>query len=200
MAVKRPGANTGEAGSIARFVEEVRTVGQIKHPNIVPIHDVGVDEEGQYFFVMKYVEGETLETIIEKRAAGDPQYHRRYTQERRVEIFLGILDAIHYAHARGFIHRDIKPANIMVGPYGEVVVMDWGLAKRVKADTSLALPANDPPAPLDTGKDLYRTRAGTLLGTPAYMSPEQVFVIGSVAASAYAGVRGGSRPGARQGR
>lgn len=175
VAVKRLRSDMREAGSVARFVDEIRTIGQLEHPNIVPIHDVGVDEEGQLFFVMKYVEGETLESVIEKLAAGDVAYLRRYTHERRVEIFLGILEAVHYAHARGIIHRDIKPANVMVGPFGEVMVMDWGLAKRISGADQLALlPADEAASPVgDTGRDLFRTRAGTLLGTPAYMSPEQ---------------------------
>src|SRR5512144_861010 len=86
----------GSHATVLRFAEEVRTVGRLEHPNIVPIHDVGVHENGDYFFVMKYVEGETLEQIIEKLAAGDPEYLRKYDYERRVEIMMGILEAISY--------------------------------------------------------------------------------------------------------
>jgi len=141
--------------NLLRFAEEVRTVGRLEHPNIVPIHDVGVHENGEYFFVMKYVEGETLESIIEKLASGDRVYHARYPFERRVEIFKGILEAIAYAHAKGIIHRDIKPANVMVGPYGEVMMMDWGLAKLTRAP------------------ELGGLGGSGVMGTPAYMSPEQ---------------------------
>ncbi len=147
----------------------------------MPIHDVGVDERGEYYFVMKYVDGETLETIIEKLSAGDPKYHATYPFERRMEIFEGILEALNYAHASGVVHRDIKPANVMVGPYGEVMVMDWGIARQLRAD------GPDPRAifPQQKAKEavdghtkrqhaeLYRTQAGALIGTPAYMSPEQ---------------------------
>ncbi len=90
----------GSHSTVLRFAEEVRTVGKLEHPNIVPIHDVGIHENGEYFFVMKYVQGETLETIIEKLAAGDHEYHARYPIERRVQIMMGILDAIAYAHAQ----------------------------------------------------------------------------------------------------
>jgi serine/threonine-protein kinase len=141
--------------NVLRFAEEVRTVGRLEHPNIVPIHDVGVHENGELFFVMKYVEGETLEGIIEKLASGDRAYHAKYPFERRVEIFMGILEAISYAHAKGIIHRDIKPANVMVGPYGEVMMMDWGLARATR------------------GPELGGLGGSGVMGTPAYMSPEQ---------------------------
>jgi len=141
--------------NILRFAEEVRTVGRLEHPNIVPIHDVGIHDSGELFFVMKYVEGETLESIIEKLASGDRAYHARYPFERRAEIFKGILEAIAYAHAKGIIHRDIKPANVMVGPYGEVMMMDWGLARMTR------------------GPELGGLGGSGVMGTPAYMSPEQ---------------------------
>ena len=173
VAVKRMLPGLDDPALLGRFVEEIRTVGQLEHPGIVPVHDVGIDDDGQYYFVMKYVEGETLETIIDKLRAGDRAYHEKYTVERRVEIFIGILEAVHYAHERGIIHRDIKPANVMVGPYGEVVLMDWGIAKRIKGEPGPAWPAL--PA-VDGGADprrFYRTMEGALMGTPAYMSPEQ---------------------------
>src|SRR5580700_7932832 len=94
VAVKRLRPNVSSPATIARFVEEVRTIGRLEHPNIVPIHDVGVDEKGEYYFVMKYVDGETLESIIEKLAAGDPLYHAHYTFERRVRIVRALLEAL----------------------------------------------------------------------------------------------------------
>ncbi|CAN5371852.1 hypothetical protein BH09MYX1_BH09MYX1_22700 [soil metagenome] len=169
VAIKRIRSQVKSAATMLRFVEEIRTIGQLEHPNIVPIHDVGVDENGDYFFVMKYVEGETLEQIIEKLAAGDPAYHAKYTVAHRIQIFLGILDAIAHAHTRGFIHRDIKPANVMVGAHGQVMVMDWGIAKRVGApDTAAMFEAN-----VGAGTRLHQTAIGALIGTPAYMAPEQ---------------------------
>ncbi|MGO9836924.1 MAG: serine/threonine-protein kinase [Polyangiaceae bacterium] len=175
VAVKRLKPEVTSHASLARFVEEVRTIGRLEHPNIIPIHDVGVDEHGDYYFVMKYVDGETLESIIEKLAAGDPLYHARYGFERRVQIFMGLLEAVAFAHEKGIVHRDIKPANVMVGQYGEVVLMDWGIAKQVRGATpSLADAAFDAPAVHAGARGaLFETQAGQLVGTPAYMSPEQ---------------------------
>jgi serine/threonine-protein kinase len=149
-----------------RFVQEIRTVGQLEHPNIPPVHDVGVDDDGRHYFVMRYIEGETLEAVIAKLAAGDAAYHAEYTWQRRAEVFLGVLHAMKYAHARGVLHRDLKPANIMIGPYGEVLLMDWGVAKRIGGTDVVS---TEPP---QTGA-VFQTQAGSLVGTPAYMSPEQ---------------------------
>ncbi len=151
VAVKKLRRENRDPGNLARFVEEIRMVGRLEHPNIVPIHDVGIDADGEYYFVMKYVEGETLESVIEKLRAGDREYHRRYPFERRVEIFLGVLEALNYAHGRGILHRDIKPSNVMLGPTGEVLVMDWGIACKMED----------------------AARENDLVGTPLYMSPEQ---------------------------
>jgi eukaryotic-like serine/threonine-protein kinase len=173
VAVKRLLPEATNAMLLARFVDEIRTVGRLEHPNIVPVHDVGMDESGRYFFVMKYVEGETLEQIIRKLGEGDAEYHRNYTFERRVEIMISVLNALEYAHAHGVIHRDVKPANVMVGRYGEVVLMDWGIAKPMDATRDLARSAD---ATLGDEKErgrMYLTHVGSIVGTPAYMSPEQ---------------------------
>jgi len=167
-------------GTVARFVEEIQTIGQLEHPNIVPIHDVGVDENEQYYFVMKYVEGETLEDIIQRLKAGDPEAHERYPFEVRNQVFMKILEAVQFAHDKGIVHRDLKPANVMVGPHGEVMVMDWGLAKQVVA---AAEPGDEDPTLVDgmglgvadtpESRRLFETQLGSLIGTPAYMAPEQ---------------------------
>jgi eukaryotic-like serine/threonine-protein kinase len=163
------------ARGIERFAEEIRTIGQLEHPNIPPVHDVGIDERG-YHFVMKYVDGETLASIIAKLAAGDPEYRERYSVERRVEIFLGVLHALEFAHSRGVLHRDIKPANIMIGAHGEVMLMDRGVAKGKRARETPRPPA-EPPAqqvlPPGTASRPGSTYDGELIGTPFYMSPEQ---------------------------
>ena len=163
---------TADQSSLLRFISEVRTVGQLEHPNIVPIHDVGLDENGNYYFVMKYVDGETLENIINKLAEGDPYYHQRYPVDVRLEIFMGLLRALQYAHDQGIVHRDIKPANVMVGRYGEVVLMDFGVAKQVRGNEKLPEQPSQPVKP-DAQSRLFQTRNDQLIGTPAYMSPEQ---------------------------
>ncbi|APR77176.1 Serine/threonine protein kinase PrkC, regulator of stationary phase [Minicystis rosea] len=173
VAVKRLLPEMTEPSILARFVDEIRTVGRLEHPNIVPIHDVGVDELGRYFFVMKYVEGETLESIIEKLTAGDPAYVAKYSIEVRIELFLGILHALEYAHAQGIVHRDIKPANVMIGRYGEVVLMDWGIARPIAATRDAATTAEGEIKGDGERARMYATRVGSLVGTPAYMSPEQ---------------------------
>jgi eukaryotic-like serine/threonine-protein kinase len=180
VALKRLLPERKDDASVLRFAEEIRTVGQLEHPNIVPIHDVGVDEAGNYFFVMKHVEGETLETIIENLRAGDEAYLRRYTPEYRLQICNEILRGVEHAHALGILHRDIKPANIMVGSLGEAVIMDWGLAKRVADGGEAVAPAKSATTgeapPKSAGSErarLFETQSGALMGTPAYMAPEQ---------------------------
>jgi serine/threonine-protein kinase len=180
VAVKRLHPGMRSPAVLARFAEEVRTIGSLEHPNIVPIHDVGVEENGDYYFVMKYVAGETLESIIERLDAGDRDVHARFGVERRVQIFMALLEAVAFAHSKGIVHRDIKPANVMVGAYGEVVLMDWGIAKRLRdpEPAAISAPAKRTPAPgeVERGESrgaLFQTRTGELIGTPAYMSPEQ---------------------------
>jgi serine/threonine-protein kinase len=170
VAIKRllPGAATPEG--LARFVDEVRIVGTLEHPNVVPVHDVGIDAEGRYFFVMKYVEGDTLETTIEKLQARDPQALAEYPLARRIEIVMELLKALEYAHAQGVVHRDIKPSNIILGRYGELYLMDWGISRKLTArEHGFA----QEPSGGSVREQLRTTRHGALIGTPAYMSPEQ---------------------------
>jgi len=163
--------------AVARFIDEVRIVGNLEHPNIVPIHDVGIDEHGALFFVMKFVEGETLRAVIDRLVAGDIATHRRYSFEHRLDIFTSLLQALHYAHARGFVHRDIKPENIMIGPYGEVMLMDWGIAHVMRSEPRVQteVRASTPSLP----RASKETIDGQIVGTPEYMSPEQA--LGDVA-------------------
>ncbi len=175
VAIKRLLSKASSQSAIARFIDEMRVTGSLDHPNVVPIHDVGVDANGEYYFVMRHVRGETLEDIIARLAADDPETHHKFGVERRIDIFMDILEAVSYAHSQGIIHRDLKPANIMVGPYGEVVVMDWGVAKPIKRDEDLATLGDAAPAAETEGLErAFETQAGALVGTPAYMAPEQV--------------------------
>ncbi|WPB80991.1 serine/threonine-protein kinase [Archangium violaceum] len=173
VALKRL-TDTNDVDRLLRFVEEIRTIGQLDHPNIVPVHDVGIDQQGRYYFVMKHLQGETLEAIIHKLRQGDRATHARFSFPVRVQLFIGVLNAVAYAHRKGFIHRDLKPANIMVGPYGEITVMDWGLARRVRtpAGEAGAASAGSAPSSLRDAASL-QTQMGAVVGTPFYMSPEQ---------------------------
>jgi serine/threonine protein kinase len=153
----------------ARFLEEIQITGQLEHPNIVPIHEVGVDMSGNLFFTMKYVTGENLENHIAKYHLNNKKNTQRQTEVYFLNILMKICDAIKFAHSKGVIHRDIKPENIMIGDFGEVLLMDWGSAK-VKgtkdADTSNVVTIRK-----DT--NVLNTVDGTMIGTPLYMSPEQ---------------------------
>jgi len=173
VAVKRMIGDTISAEALMRFADEIRVVGQLEHPGIVPIYDVGRDANGDVYLVMKHLEGESMEEVIDKLKAGDPDYCERFPVEYRVHLFLQVLDAVRYAHARGILHRDLKPANIQIGPFGEVTVMDWGIAKPF----SPAQQSNDvqllDKTLLESQGRLLETQFGSLAGTPLYMSPEQ---------------------------
>ncbi len=165
---------------LARFLEEAQITGQLDHPGIVPIHELGVDEEGHVYFTMKLVQGRTLEKVIEEKARGEGGW----TRTRLIEILLRICEAMAFAHSKGVIHRDLKPANVMVGRFGEVYVMDWGLA-RVSGQTErhdLRIRREDEESAVRTHRreeadsdpsSILRTLDGHVVGTPAYMSLEQ---------------------------
>jgi len=155
----------------ARFITEGRITALLEHPNIVPVHDIGRDEEGNLFFTMKLVAGEPLSAILARLEQGDPGYVQEYPLHRLLLIFRKVCDAVAFAHSRGVIHRDIKPHNIMVGPFGEVLLMDWGLAKftlqpSARHDGVAEVSGQFP------GKD-HATTVGVVKGTPSYMAPEQ---------------------------
>jgi eukaryotic-like serine/threonine-protein kinase len=163
---------------LERFVREGGIQGQLEHPSIVPVYDLRLDAAGDPALIMKRVRGKTFETLLEEHAITPTPLSTR----RLLDLFLRACEGIAYAHARGVIHRDLKPANIMVGNFGEVYVLDWGIAKLVSADASQELAAlattTDERAVLaqgieDSGEN--KTEAGTVVGTPGYMSPEQFF-------------------------
>lgn len=136
----RPNASAEEQ---QRFLQEARVLGQLAHPNIVPIHDLGTDERGRLFYTMKLVQGVTLHELLHKLKAGDKDTLAKYPLPTLLTVFQKVCDAVAFAHSQGIIHRDLKPQNIMVGEFGEVLVMDWGLAKLLPgstAGTALAAP------------------------------------------------------------
>ncbi len=162
------------------FIREARATAQIDHPNIVPVHQLGVFDDVGAYFTMKRVIGQTLRLVLKKIDAGDREYQRKYSLYRLLEIFLSACNGVAFAHSKGIIHRDLKPANIMLGDYGEVFVMDWGLVKyqaendsseagkKISLDTELS-ENNETDDP-----DATATHKGSISGTPAYMAPEQV--------------------------
>lgn len=161
-------------GDLARRLHrEARVLALLEHPGIVPVHDVGTLSDGRVFYTMKFVEGRRLDEHIEAVT----------TLPDRLRLFLRICDAVAFAHARGVLHRDLKPANVMVGAFGEVLVLDWGLAKILR-QPSAQLREEDPEAtilstphpdsaPSESTGETQATGQGTILGTPGYMSPEQ---------------------------
>ena len=149
-----------------RMIEEAQITAQLDHPNILPVHELGVMKDGRLFFTMKAVEGHTLTEILQRSK------DRRDEKElyEHLQFFLRTCDAVAFAHSHGVIHRDLKPDNIMVGDFGEVYLMDWGISRpKVRPD----FPRD--PEPRGRGQQRYRspTEKGKYVGTPHYMSPEQ---------------------------
>ncbi len=155
--------------SVTRFLREARITGQLEHPNIPPVHELAKTPDGRWYFSMKLVEGRTLAEELRRRGEL-PRSRRPEATLRLLGVILKVCDALRYAHSRGVFHRDLKPANIMIGEFGEVLVMDWGIAK-VRGDRSTRIARPRPADAHDT--DAILTQAGDVLGTPAYMSPEQ---------------------------
>jgi serine/threonine-protein kinase len=147
----------------ARFIEEAQTAGQLEHPNIAPIYDIGRLATGELFYTMKRVQKKSLRDVLAALARGNQETVQEFGTTRLVSVFLQVCQAVHYAHVRGVIHRDLKPENIMLGAYGEVHVMDWGLAKLMNRDVVTAR----------SKRNQRVDRAGQTLGTPLYMPPEQ---------------------------
>ena len=152
-----------------RFHQEARVLGQLDHPNIIPIHDFGRDPQDREFYAMKYVRGITIASVLEGLRRGQTDIVARYPLTELLALFQKICDAIAYAHSRDILHRDLKPANIMLGECGEVLVMDWGLAKILNQTEPDQTRLIDPAEPsTEEG-----TRYGTVMGTPSFMPPEQ---------------------------
>jgi tRNA A-37 threonylcarbamoyl transferase component Bud32 len=163
----------GDRDLCTRFAEEARQVGQLDHPSIVPVYDLCELPDGRPFFVMKLVHGPTLAERLAARATPGEELGRW------LRVFEQICEAVAFAHARDVIHRDLKPSNVMLGEFGEVLVMDWGIAKALAVRPQ---PAPVPPAPVpqspsvggaETGVGGPETLPGQAKGTPAFMAPEQ---------------------------
>jgi serine/threonine protein kinase len=163
-------AAAGEGASGERLRREARVLAKLEHPGIVPVHDAGALEDGRAYYVMRLVEGSRLDEVA--RTAGRGELLR---------VMLRITDAVAFAHERGIIHRDLKPGNVMVGPFGEVLVLDWGVAKSL-AGREVAVRVAGPRGsdqPLDAAEPITTsitapiTAHGTVVGTPGYMAPEQ---------------------------
>jgi serine/threonine-protein kinase len=152
----------------SRFVREALVQGQLEHPSVVPVYDIGVDEGGT-FFTMKRVRGVTLDRIIGELARSPEAVGRRFTRRRLLSAFSNACLAVDFAHQRGVIHRDLKPANVMLGDYGEVYVLDWGIAKMRSdaVDVVEKVTLDGPDVPRSS-----KTRG--VVGTVGYMSPEQL--------------------------
>ena len=172
VAIKVLEASDADGGLAERLNKEALVLAQLEHPGIVPVHDAGVFPDGRVFYVMKFVEGARLDEFL----AGV------HSLSERLRLFLRVCDAVSFAHARGVVHRDLKPPNIMIGAFGEVLVMDWGLAKVLGQATNhespmtAAAPQTPPASP--SGGNIGQTKTvatqdGIVMGTPGYMSPEQ---------------------------
>ncbi|WDE97595.1 serine/threonine-protein kinase [Lentisphaera profundi] len=150
------------------FIREAWITAQLDHPNIIKIHEVGVNPEKLPFFTMDLKNGDSLEFILRKLYSDDPIYLEKYPLIKRLEFFIKICDAIAYAHSVNILHLDLKPDNIQIGEYGEVIVCDWGLAKIVGGRKSINLHRDL------LELDLAEKESSLIMGTPAYMAPEQV--------------------------
>ena len=148
----------------SRFLREARVTAQLQHPATVPVYEIGHDLEGRLYFTMKKVEGDTLREILDKQTLGDEQAIATYNLDRMLGIIIQVCNALSYAHNHGVVHRDVKPENILIGSYGEVILLDWGVAK---------VWANDDPEVREMEHEVL-TDPGQRPGTPLYMSPEQI--------------------------
>ncbi len=160
--------------NVLRFIGEAQLTGQLDHPNIVPVYELGIEHGGEAFYTMKFVNGITLDEILRGLRAGRAETIEKYPLSALLTIFQKVCDAVAFAHSKGVVHRDLKPENIMVGSYGEVFVMDWGLAKQMATlpqqetgdDPSLDTRPHDPLRG-------FQTMHGVVVGTPPFVSPEQ---------------------------
>ncbi|MBL9018523.1 MAG: serine/threonine protein kinase, partial [Myxococcales bacterium] len=171
VAIKRLRMTEPSRDALTRFLREARIQGRLEHPAIVPVHELWKDDMGRPFFVMKQLAGVTLGDVLGKLAFGSHDAQKQFSRQRLLRAFADVCLAIEFAHTRGVVHRDLKPANIVLGDFGEVYVLDWGVAKlmnEAEAPSFSDVPSlHDAPAHDETA-------AGAILGTPGYIAPEQI--------------------------
>jgi tetratricopeptide (TPR) repeat protein len=166
-------SHAGKTELLQRFVEEAQIAGQLQHPGVVPVYDIGQLGDRRPYFTMKLIKGQTLSKLLAERKDSSQD------RSRWLGIFLQVCHTLGYAHARGVIHRDLKPSNVMVGAYGEVQVMDWGLAKVLRKDEGGRMKDEEVQQTTPDSSFIFHpssfeeTQAGSILGTPAYMAPKQ---------------------------
>jgi serine/threonine-protein kinase len=169
VAVKRIRSEQPTSEELARFLREARVQGRLEHPAVVPVHDLAFDAFGKPYFVMKRISGTSMSKLLEL-LRGAEHAEAIALRRRLLRAFVDVCLAVELAHQKHIVHRDLKPANIMLGDYGEVYVLDWGIARLVTEDKDPTPRPSMKGLELDTGQ----TQAGTVLGTPAYMAPEQL--------------------------
>ncbi len=172
VAIKRLRMNEPSPDALTRFLREARIQGRLEHPAIVPVHELWKDDLGRPFFVMKQLTGVTLGDVLSRLAVGSPDAQKQFSRQRLLRMFTDVCLAIEFAHTRGVVHRDLKPANIVLGDFGEVYVLDWGVARVMNEEERPSFAdagalASDVPA-------YNETVAGSILGTPGYIAPEQI--------------------------
>ena len=171
---------TLDSRTLRRFLEEAQLTAQLDHPGIVPVHELGLDAEARIYFTMKLVKGQDLKTVFDLLHEGKEGWSRT----RALGVMLKVCEAMAYAHHKGVIHRDLKPANVMVGRFGAVYVMDWGLARVVDREDLRKIRPRSADSSTEITSDRWKraegsadltlmTEEGDVLGTPAYMPPEQ---------------------------
>ena len=168
---------------VDRFIREARATAQIEHPNIVPVHELGVHPDWGIYFTMKKIVGEDLKVVLMNIKSDNSEYVKKYTLSRLLNIFTDVCHGLSYAHSKGLMHRDLKPENIFIGEYGEVLILDWGLVREFNKNqdnvdvdpkaTTIEYSHDRPKLDVDDTKNPLLTMDGTVSGTPYYMSPEQ---------------------------
>jgi len=158
--------------NVLRFVDEAQLTGQLQHPNIIPVYELGLDEYGEVFYTMKYVKGTTLDQVLRRIREGEQEAIAKYPLATLLTAFQKICDGVAYAHSMGVVHRDLKPDNVMIGEYGEVLVMDWGLAKKMAGGMQDEHAGGSKAAPPPADLRDFETLHGLIVGTPPYIAPE----------------------------